>query len=195
MKLHLGCGRNILEGWSNLDRQPLPGVDIIADLDAPIGGRVSIPLDNDSVDEFHCAHVLEHIHNPLAMMEELHRIAKPNAIIKFIVPYGSSDGAWEDPTHVRPMFPESFGYYCQPYYHLADYGYRGDWQIEAIDLTLPDGPLRFENDINVIKQTIKRERNVVDELIAHLIAIKPIREPKLELVTRPQIRYLFKIKE
>lgn len=194
MKLHLGCGKHIMEGWINLDHMALPGVDIVADLDAKSPeGRVSIPLGDNSVEEFYCAHVLEHIRYPLAMMEELHRIAKPGAVIQFSVPYGSSDGAWEDPTHVRPLFPESFGYFGQPYYHLADYGYRGDWQITQIQLHLPNGPLASEPDIEVIRQTIRRDRNVVGGMIAYLTAIKPIREQDVNLGYKPEIRYLFAI--
>lgn len=37
-------------------------------------------------------------------MEELHRIAKQDAIFTCRVPYGSSDDAYEDPTHVRQFF-------------------------------------------------------------------------------------------
>jgi hypothetical protein len=48
-------------------------------------------------------------------MEELHRIAKPNAKVVFKVPYGSSDRAFEDPTHVRQYFLHSFDYFCQPF--------------------------------------------------------------------------------
>ena len=32
-RLNVGCGRSALEGWINLDFMPLPGVDIVADLE------------------------------------------------------------------------------------------------------------------------------------------------------------------
>jgi hypothetical protein len=32
-RLNVGCGRNAMNGWINLDSQELPGVDIIADLE------------------------------------------------------------------------------------------------------------------------------------------------------------------
>jgi SAM-dependent methyltransferase len=181
-----------MEGWINLDRMALPGVDIVCDLD-PGGQPVHIPLEDDSVDEFYASHFLEHISYPLPMMEELWRIAKHDALFTIKVPYGSSDGAWEDPTHVRAYFPESFNYFGQPYYHLADYGYRGDWINPGIDLILPDSPLRFETDLNVVEQTIKRERNRVNEIQAVLRAVKPIRPPDLSLCTKPYVRYLFTI--
>ena len=65
-------------------------------------------------------------------MQELWRIAKPNAKMVIRVPHGASDDAWEDPTHVRAYFSNSFGYYSQPYYWRADYGYRGDWLHEKL---------------------------------------------------------------
>jgi hypothetical protein len=33
MKLNLGCGRDIKQGFVNLDYMPLPGVDVVADLE------------------------------------------------------------------------------------------------------------------------------------------------------------------
>ena len=47
-KLNVGCGRNILPGWENLDSYPLPGVNIVADLDAC--GQTPLPLADASVD-------------------------------------------------------------------------------------------------------------------------------------------------
>src|SRR5262245_61729593 len=74
-RLHLGCGRDIREGWINLDGRKLPGVDVVADLDDCRNTR--LPFQDDYIDEFFGSHVLEHVRDSLALMQELHRIAKP----------------------------------------------------------------------------------------------------------------------
>jgi hypothetical protein len=50
--LNVGCGRNIREGCINLDSYPLPGVDIVADLERC--ADVPLALADNSVDEFFC---------------------------------------------------------------------------------------------------------------------------------------------
>lgn len=183
-KLNLGCGRTILSGWINLDKVALGGVEIIADLDNL--QTTKLPFDNDEIDEFLASHVIEHLHHPLAFMEEIHRIAKPNAKAVFRVPYGSSDDAFEDPTHTRPYFLNSFRYFSQPYYWFADYGYRGDWLIEKISL-LVDANMHQGKNAEQIMFEVKTFRNIVKEMIVELRAIKPIREPKQELLFEPPI--------
>jgi SAM-dependent methyltransferase len=181
-RLNVGCGRNILEGWLNLDSSDLPGIDIRFDLEQ--SRQRHIPLENDSVDEFLFSHVIEHIHDALAVMEELHRLARPGAKCTIRVPHGASDDAWEDPTHVRAYFPNSFGYFSQPYYWRADYGYRGDWQTDKVQLLVrrPTNPGMSPDKLLTLVNT---SRNVVLEMIATLTAIKPIREPIRELQTVP----------
>lgn len=177
-KLHVGCGRNIMEGWINLDIADLPGVDIVADLDNC--KNVKLPLGNDSIDEFFVSHVIEHIKNPLEMMEELHRVASPGAVAVFRCPYGSSDEAFEDPTHVRQYFLNSFGYFSQPFYWRADYGYRGDWITEKITLVVDGNKYKGKTPQQILDD-VNRYRNVVIEMVAELRAVKPIRDPKKEL--------------
>lgn len=178
-KLHIGCGRMILKGWINLDIMPLEGVDIIADLNQC--KTKSLPLDENSVDEFRASHVLEHIENTLDLMEELHRIAKPNAKMVCHVPYGSSDDAFEDPTHCQQFFLNSFAYFSQPIYWRADYGYRGDWLIEKISLVV-DAKTYTGKTAAEILQDVHTYRNVVREMIVQLQAVKPIREANRELL-------------
>lgn len=152
----------------NVDIMPLPGVDVVADFEA-----ASLPFPDDSVEEFHGRHVLEHVRNILPFMQELHRIAKADARAVFKVPYGSSDDADEDPTHVRRYFFGSFGYYGQPAYDRADYGYRGDWRVERFDVVVPKAltTLPFHETMQIIHE----RRNVIRELTATLRAVKPIR--------------------
>ncbi len=183
IRLHLGCGRTILQGWINLDIAPLPGVDVVANLDTC--GTVPLPFQENSIDEIMCIHTIEHLKNTLPFMQELHRIAKPDARAVFLVPYGSSDAAFEDPTHMRPYFLNSFEYFAQPCYWRADYGYRGDWQAENIELLVEDkysGKTAEE-----IFYEIMRQRNTVLEMTVSLRAIKPIRPPEKEYQSAPKI--------
>jgi SAM-dependent methyltransferase len=185
-KINVGCGRNVMPNWINLDSFPLAGVDIVADLETCASSP--LPLANNSADEFLLSHVLEHIRNVLPMMQELHRIAVPDAKMIIRVPYGSSDDAFEDPTHVRQIFVGSFGYFSQPYYWRADYGYRGDWITDSITLEVMSA-LRHLPDAELWDR-IHRDRNVVGEMVATLRAVKPIRQPLRELQHAPLVSLL-----
>ena len=173
-RLHLGCGRDIREGWINLDSSPLPGVAVIADLDDC--RRTPLPLPDGSIDEFFGSHVIEHLRDPLPFMQELHRVASAGAKAVFRLPYGSSDDADADPTHMRHYFVNSFHFFSQLAYRRADYGYRGDWETESIVLTV-DAARYAGKSNDELFEDIRSRRNVVIEMIATLQAVKPIRTP------------------
>jgi len=168
-KLNVGCGNNTKEGWVNLDGHFQPGIDIITDLE-----EADICLPDNSVEVFFLSHILEHIKNALGLMEELYRIALPDAKMIIKVPHGGSDVSWEDQTHIREYFPGSFRYFSQPLYWRADYGYKADWQPDMIQLLLDKE--RFENmDIKEALKVIHKERNAVKEMVCEMSAIKPAR--------------------
>lgn len=187
IRLNVGCGRDTKAGWVNLDAVAREGVDIIANLDAC--RTAPLPLEDDSVGEFLLSHVIEHIADTLPLMQELHRVAAPGAQMTIRVPYGSSDDAWEDPTHVRAYFLKSFGYFGQPSYWRADYGYCGDWRTDAIYL-LVDARLRGRSPEEVMA-AVRTERNAVTEMVATLTAVKPARAPRRDLQIEPHIRISF----
>lgn len=187
-KLNVGCGRDIKPSppWVNLDLIALPGVEVVADLEQL--GQVPLPFGDDEIEEFLLSHIVEHIRNVLPMMEELYRVAQPNALMVVRCPYGSSDDAVEDPTHVRQMLLGSFGYFSQPFFWRADYQYRGDWQPERITLAVP-AEFAGESPQHLLRR-VRRERNVVLEMIAELRAVKPIRSPLRELQVAPELRFV-----
>lgn len=199
LKLNLGCGKNILEGWVNIDSADLPGVDWVANLEPPfyyrhtsgppleaLIGRSQLPFGDGSVSEFLMSHVLEHITHTLDLMQELYRIAEPDAEMLIRVPYGASNDAHEDPTHVRQYFTGSFAYFSQPIYWRADYGYRGDWQPEHISLALNEVRYRHVSKHQAMGE-IMGYRNVVLEMVCRMRAVKPMRERRRELMVKPEI--------
>lgn len=187
MKLNIGCGRNTRDGWVNVDAVALPGVDHVIDLD----GKPVLPFPDNSVEMFEGSHVVEHLHHPLPLMQELWRVAKPGAAAVFRTPYGASDEADEDPTHVRRMFLGSWSYFGQPNYWRADYGYRGDWRTTVVELHID--PLYKQLPDEDVMVLVRVQRNVVREMVAVLEAVKPAREPLREL--QEQIGVVIKRRE
>ena len=186
VRLHLGCGRDVRAGWINLDGRAGSGIDVVADLDDC--ANTPLPFEDGSVDEFLGSHLLEHLESPLPFMQELHRIARPGALATFNVPYGSSDDAWTDPTHRRPYFIDSFGYFSQPYYWRADYGYRGDWQPGLIMLEVEGRDFEGMSPEEVLGQVMTL-RNVVTQMTVVMSAVKPVRAQDRALQEQPEIEF------
>ena len=174
MKLNLGCGRDIREGWINIDCTGGPGVDYVIDFD----NSPDLPFPDDAIEHSEASHLIEHLHRPLPFMEELWRVTIPGGTVDLLCPHGSSDGADEDPTHVRRMYEGSWAYYGQPHYWRGDYGYRGDWQPEAVELLLAAGLERLTDEAAAV--AVKHQRNLVAEMRARLVAVKPARPARAD---------------
>lgn len=93
-KLNLGCGTDIRQGYVNLDILKREGVDVAHDLNV-----FPYPFPKNHFDEIYASHLLEHVEDVLKVMEELYRMLKPGGVLIANVPYYSSSGAFQDPTH------------------------------------------------------------------------------------------------
>jgi len=56
--VNLGCGKNILKNFINIDVVKLPGVDIVTSLE-----KAHLQFSDNSVQIVKCKHILEHIEN------------------------------------------------------------------------------------------------------------------------------------
>jgi SAM-dependent methyltransferase len=171
-KLNVGCGRDIREGWVNIDGAELPGIDFTVDLDDC--AAVPLPLPDGHFEMLEMSHVLEHLRNPLPLMQELWRVAAPGARLHVKVPHAGHDDAWVDPTHVRAITPQTFAYFGQPKYVDFDYGYTGDWRVERCELIVQRAV--FDKiGRERMREAVILHRNVAKEISVTLVAEKPAR--------------------
>jgi SAM-dependent methyltransferase len=88
MKYDLGCGAKKLDGFIGVDKEELPGVDIVADLNN------KLPIKSDSADEINAMYIVEHVRDLDFTMNEIWRICKNGAIVTVGVPHFSGNIAY-----------------------------------------------------------------------------------------------------
>lgn len=85
MKLHLGCGERLWEGFTNVDLHDqttnFPRPDVVADIRA-------LPFDDESAEEAHAIHVIEHFYEWEAetVLREWKRVLKPGGRLVLELP-------------------------------------------------------------------------------------------------------------
>ena len=107
--IEIGCGdKKKVQGSIGIDRVPLPGVDVVHDLES---GLSFIP--DSSVDEISSSHVLEHVAELEFLMKEIHRVLKKDGIHKVTVPHFSNPHYYSDFTHKRFFGLYTFEYFSK----------------------------------------------------------------------------------
>lgn len=97
-RLDLGCGPNKKAGFTGVDSINFPGVDVVCDL------KKKWPFRDDSVEEIHCSHCIEHFTaiERCHVYNEMWRVMKKGAKATIIAPFCFSGRAYGDPTHQWP---------------------------------------------------------------------------------------------
>lgn len=102
LKLNMGAGRNKIDGFDSVDKDPTSNPDWLEDLE-----KFPWPWDDNSVDEMLFNHSLEHMgRDPdvfLGIFKEIYRVCCPGALVYINVPHPRHDFYLGDPTHVRPI--------------------------------------------------------------------------------------------
>ena len=112
MKLNLGCGKNYIDGWVNVDFYDDSKCDITHDL-----VEFPRPLEDNSVSEIRIIHTLEHLGADwrvyIKILQEMYRICEDDATIEVHVPSPWHWNFTSDPTHVRPVTPDGLNLFSK----------------------------------------------------------------------------------
>jgi predicted SAM-dependent methyltransferase len=92
-KLHIGCGRNYIPGWTNLDLFSSVKADVYADITA-------LPFDRGSFDLIYASHVLEHVqrHTVVATLSHWRDLLKDGGVLRLAVPDFAAVMVWYSKT-------------------------------------------------------------------------------------------------
>jgi SAM-dependent methyltransferase len=74
-----GAGRRV-EGYVNLDLFAVPGVDVAADAEV-------LPFPSDMFQRVECDAVLEHVRDPIRVMQEIERVLAPGGYAHLVTPF------------------------------------------------------------------------------------------------------------
>lgn len=111
IRIDLGCGAYPKDGYIGIDNfygsrsQHVTGKgpDIVCDLCSE-----PIPFVNDSVDEVHSCHFLEHV-DISRMLDEIYRVLKPNGIFVAVLPWALSNAG---------LYPGHTAFYTDEWWRL-----------------------------------------------------------------------------
>jgi SAM-dependent methyltransferase len=124
--LALGCGTEKPDGFYGVDIVETEEVDLVQDLDEP---GWDLPTNHFST--IRAIDLFEHLENPIQFMEELYRIAKPEANILIQGPHISSDN-WHDPTHQRLLGSRTFEHFTED----TRFDFYSEARFEVIDFEI-----------------------------------------------------------
>lgn len=116
--LDVGCGNDKIPGAVGIDLFAGPQIDIVHDLD-----RTPWPVETSAFDVIRLWSVVEHLHDLVAVMEEVHRVGRPGATVLIGTPHFSSANAYTDPTHVHFLSGRFLDYFIEGTEMSGHYGF------------------------------------------------------------------------
>lgn len=114
LKISLGAGTEVEEGWVNVDIAKLDGIDVVHNLMQypwPFGDNSAEYIKAKDIIEHMATHLPDGRNSIIAFIEECHRILRPGGTLWIQTPAWDADFLWIDPTHVRGYDERSFDFF------------------------------------------------------------------------------------
>jgi len=188
-KIDLACGDNKKEGYYGIDVCDLQEVDLVHDLTV-----YPWPIDDNSVDEIHCSHYMEHIPHVdikgilkqsesfedfkekvteskdglINFINEITRILKVGGKATVIAPYYMSIRAFGDPTHTRYIGNLTFLYWNKEWRDnnkLGHYGIDADYDMKLSYAISNELTLKSEA---LRDQAFQSDWNAIEDIIVEM---------------------------
>ena len=184
-RLDLGCGRQKAPGFLGLDRFPLPGVDVVADLERPL------PFPDETFDTVSSFHALEHVSDLPGVLCEIFRVSRPGARITIAGPYWAQGIHVANPYHVQNLNEHSPRFWTDapqpplPRFEYARPPQGEQWGLASSDNSRPGFDLRcvsvelfyFAEYWGLAAEELARLRrhgfDVCEQILYRLVAFKP----------------------
>lgn len=187
--LDIGCGQVPRNPYG---RDELFGVDL-----APPHGDARfrqanlsldrVPFPDDHFDSVSAYDFLEHVPRVLPtadgrstrapfveLMDEIHRVLRPNGLLYALTPVYPHASVFQDPTHVNFLTRDTHHYFTQPQLLARTYGFRGTFRVHRVDLVKPSRDYEpIERAwADRIRQYLRQRRGACSHVIWEFEAVK-----------------------
>jgi len=137
LKIDIGCGKNKKgPDWVGVDIIKFEGVDMVLD-----AGTKKWPWKNESVDEIHASHFVEHLkpEERIHFVNEMFRVLKKptydngrlvNGFATIVTPHWASQRAYGDLTHQWPPVSEFWFYYLDAAWRAVNAPHNQDYTCD-----------------------------------------------------------------
>ena len=107
LALDMGAAHRKKPGFLGVDMYDLPHVDVVCNCNE------RLPFEDNSVGVIRAVDFMEHIKDPIHLMNEFHRVLAHGGMLLSMTPSTDGRGAFQDPTHVSFWNENSFWYYTK----------------------------------------------------------------------------------
>ncbi len=173
-KLQIGSGKSWRYDFINIDIDARWKPDLVFDLnqDFPFNKTLNtwrfgdVQIQKNYFDYILSEHVFEHIQDLIKAMTTCIELLAEGGTLEIEVPYDLSNGAWQDPTHVRALNENSWLYYTDWYWYIGWQDYRFDNMGYTYGLSAYGQELLTQN--NNTFESIRRMPRVIDVMRVRL---------------------------